>query len=302
MFALVMKRSVFVSEHPVRIAFIGGSGLYDMPQLTDREERSIQTPFGKPSGEITIGTLSGERVAFLPRHGRGHIYTPTEVPYQANIYALKSLGVERVIAISACGSLREDFAPGHIVVPNQLYDNTKDERGRTFFGNGLVAHVGVADPFCPETSAALAQSVDAAGGTVHNGGMFITVEGPRFSTKAESNVYRAWGASIIGMTTSPEAFLAREAEMCYAVMAHVTDYDVWHESAEPVTVEMVIRTLNHNLEIAQRAVLDLVARLAQMDRACPCESALRDSFITDRSKISPELITRLGPIVGRYFT
>lgn len=291
-----------MSEQPVRIAFIGGSGLYDMPQLTDREERSIQTPFGKPSGDIIIGTLSGERVAFLPRHGRGHIYTPSEVPYQANMYALKTLGVERVIAISACGSLREDFAPGHIVVPNQLYDNTKDERGRSFFGNGLVAHVGVADPFCTHTSEALSQSVAISGGTVHNGGIFITVEGPRFSTKAESNVFRAWGASIIGMTTSPEAFLAREAEMCYAVMAHVTDYDVWHESAEPVTVEMVIRTLTQNLEIAQRAVLDLVPRLAGMERTCACGDALRDAIITDRTKVTPEQITRLNPLIGKYFS
>src|SRR5688572_11212732 len=269
-----------------------------MPQLTDREERSIHTPFGKPSADIIIGTLSGERVAFLPRHGRGHIYTPSEVPYQANMHALKTLGVERVIAISACGSLREDFAPGHIVVPNQLYDNTKDERGRTFFGGGLVAHVGVADPFCLDTSAALVQSVDAAGGTGHDGGMFITVEGPRFSTKAESNVFRAWGASIIGMTTSPEAFLAREAEMCYAVMAHVTDYDVWHESAEPVTVEMVIRTLHANLQIAQQAVTSIVPKIAQMERTCLCGHALQDAVLTDPNHISADALQRLELLIG----
>lgn len=291
-----------MSDEPVRIGVIGGSGLYNMPQLTDVEERQIETPFGPPSDSIVIGTLGGVRVAFIPRHGRGHIYMPGEVPYRANIYALKTLGVERVIAVSACGSLREDYEPGHIVIPDQLYDNTKDERGRTFFGDGLVAHIGVADPFCPELSHHAAESVRQAGGTVHEGGCFVTIEGPRFSTKGESNVYRSWGMSIIGMTTSPEAYLAREAEMCYTVIAHVTDYDVWHEAEGPVSVEMVIRTLNENLELAQRSLLNLVSTLAEAERTCTCGEALATAIITDRRKIPPETIERLKPIVGKYLS
>ena len=289
-----------MSDQKVRIAFIGGSGLYNMPQLTDVEERQVDTPFGAPSGPIVIGTLAGERVAFLPRHGRGHIYTPTEVPYRANMYALKTLGVERVIAISACGSLREDFAPGEIVVPSQLYDNTKGQRQQSFFGGGLVVHVGVADPFCGDLNSVLAESVREAGGTVHEGGMFITVEGPRFSSRGESNVYRSWGASIIGMTTSPEAFLAREAEMCYSVMAHVTDYDVWHHSEEPVTVEMVIRTLQANLQIAQQAVTSIVPKIAQMERTCLCGHALQDAVLTDPGHIPAETLQRLELLIGKY--
>jgi len=213
----------------ISIAIIGGSGLYDIPGLKNTKKRSVATPFGKTSAPIITGELEGIRVAFLARHGIGHKLTPGEVPYRANIYALKSIGVEKVISISACGSLREDYAPGHIVIPDNLFDFTKD-RARSFFGDGLVAHVGVADPFCGELSNQVESAVRETGVTTHHGGSFITIEGPRFSTKSESNTYRAWGMSIIGMTTSPEAFLAREAEMCYAVMAHVTDYDVWHES------------------------------------------------------------------------
>jgi 5'-methylthioadenosine phosphorylase len=290
-----------MSNEPVRIGVIGGSGLYKMPQLTDVEEHQVDTPFGPPSDAIITGKLEGTRVAFLPRHGRGHTLLPGEVPYRANIYALKSLGVERIISVSACGSLREDYAPGHIVIPDQLYDNTKDKRGRSFFGDGLVAHIGVADPFCPELSQALAESVEETGATVHRGGAFVTIEGPRFSTKAESNVYRQWGMSLIGMTTSPEAFLAREAEMCYAVMAHVTDYDVWHESEEPVSVDVVIQTFQANLEIAQQAVANTVAKLAQTTaRTCDCQNALAVAILTDRRKIKPEMIERLKPIVGKY--
>ncbi len=290
-----------MSEDPIRIGVIGGSGLYKMPQLTDIEERQIDTPFGSPSDSIMIGTLNGVRVAFIPRHGRGHVHLPTEVPYRANIYALKTLGVENVIAVSACGSLREDYAPGHIVVPDQLYDNTKDKRGRTFFGEGLVAHVGTASPFCPALSQVIAGSVRQAGGTVHEGGAFVTIEGPRFSTRAESNVFRGWGMSIIGMTTSPEAYLAREAEMCYGVMAHVTDYDVWHESEEPVTVEMVIQTLNANLAIAHNALAILVENLVGVEKDCDCDQALATAFLTDKSKVPGKVLKRLKPIVGKYF-
>ncbi len=290
-----------MGEEKIAIAVIGGSGLYNMPQLTDVEEREVETPFGRPSDAIIVGILNGVRVAFLPRHGRGHVLLPTEVPYRANIYALKMLGVERIIAVSACGSLREDYAPGHIVIPHQLFDYTKERRGRTFFGEGLVAHIGVAEPFCPDLSTVIGDCVREAGGIVHDGGAFITIEGPRFSTKAESNVYRAWGMSVIGMTTAPEAFLAREAEICYAVMAHVTDYDVWHEAEGPVTVEMVVRTLQANLTLAQQAIEKAVARLATMERRCICKDALASAFITDERKIPPETLQHLKPIVGKYF-
>ncbi len=204
------------------LAIIGGSGLYSMPGLKDVTEHDITTPFGKPSSPVVTGTLEGRLVAFLARHGIGHHISPTEVNYCANIYALKSLGVERVVGISACGSLREDYAPGDLVIPDQIFDLTRNRR-RSFFGEGLVAHIGVAEPFCRDLSGQVYQAVSATGATVHQGGTFLTVEGPRFSTKAESNVYRSWGMSLIGMTTSPEAFLAREAELCYTVMAHVTD-------------------------------------------------------------------------------
>lgn len=285
----------------VRIGVIGGSGLYDMPELTGVVEQHIETPFGPPSDAVRIGTLAGQRVAFIARHGRGHVYMPSEVPYRANIYALKTLGVERVISVSACGSLREAIAPGHIAIPDQLVDWTRDNRGRTFFGDGLVAHISAADPFCPHLSAVLGDTVQACGGTVHRGGTYITSEGPRFATRAESALYRSWGYDLIGMTTSPEAFLAREAEMCYAVMAHVTDYDVWHESEEDVSVELVLQTLSANLRLAQRALLAAVERLAGAARTCECEHALANALITAREAVPPETLARLRPLVGKYF-
>jgi len=238
-------------------------------------------------------------VAFVARHGRGHRIMPTEVNYRANIFALKSLGVEQVISVSACGSLREHLHPGQVVVPDQLFDFTK-RRAYTFFGNGLVAHIGVADPFCPRLSALLADAVAEAGGTVHRGGRYITIEGPRFSTKGESFTYRAWGMDIIGMTTSPEAFLAREAEMCYAVMAHVTDYDVWHETEEPVNVEMLLATLAANAQLAQDAIRLLVPRLATAERDCECQDTLATALITQRDMIPEDLRRELAPIVGKY--
>ncbi len=280
------------------LAIIGGSGLYAMQGLDDARELNLNTPFGKPSAPIVVGTLEGMRVAFLARHGIGHHLTPSEVPYRANIYALKSLGVQRIISVSACGSLREEFAPGHIVIPNQIYDNTH-KRARSFFGEGFVAHVGVADPFCEDLSGQLEAAVRAAGGVVHRGGSLITIEGPRFSTKAESNTYRAWGMSIIGMTASPEAFLAREAEICYATMAHVTDYDVWHVSEAPVTVEMVIQTLNRNTELAQEAVR-LLARNFKPERKCECGHALATAMITRRDVIPPDTLQKLDLLVGKY--
>jgi len=242
--------------------------------------------------------LEGERVAFLARHGIGHHITPSEVPYRANIYALKSLGAQRIVSIRACGSLQEDFAPGHIVIPDQIYDNTH-KRARSFFGEGLVAHVSVANPFCDDLSDQLESAVGLAGGVVHRGGSFITIEGPRFSTKAESKTYRAWGMSIIGMTASPEVFLAREAEMCYATMAHVTDYDVWHVSEAPVTVEMVIQTLNKNTAIAQEAVRILASKLKH-ERDCDCEHALATALITNKDVIPAETRQKLDLLVNKY--
>jgi 5'-methylthioadenosine phosphorylase len=284
----------------VELAIIGGSGLYDIPDLTDVSETVITTPFGPPSDNIILGTLHGRRVAFLPRHGRGHFLSPSDVPYQANIFALKKLGVKYIVSVSACGSLREDYAPGHIVIPDQLVDFTKGLRERTFFSQGLVAHVSVADPFNAEMSRALATAVQAADGVVHEGGTFITIEGPRFSTKGESNLYRQWGMSVIGMTTSPEAFLAAEAEIAYACMAHVTDYDVWHESAQPVTVEMVIETMIHNTAVAKRAISELVKRMAEWEGHFPVHDNLRDALITHSDKVDAAVAAQLAPIVGKY--
>jgi 5'-methylthioadenosine phosphorylase len=280
------------------LAIIGGSGMYGMTGLTDTSEQFFETPFGKPSAPIMIGTLEGKRIAFLARHGIGHHIMPSAVPYCANIYALKSLGADRIISINACGSLREDFSPGSIVIPDQIFDQTKG-RSRTFFGDGLVAHVGVASPFCPYLSAKMESATMGTGATVHYGGTFIIIEGPRFSTKAESNVFRSWGMSIIGMTAAPEAFLAREAELCYAVMAHVTDYDVWHISEAPVSVEMVIQTLNKNTQVAQAAIRDLVTSLPE-ERPCDCGSALASAIITHPSAIPPATRQKLDLLVKKY--
>ncbi len=287
------------SQLAIPFGVIGGSGLYKMEGLSDVEERTINTPFGDPSGSIIVGTLAGTRVAFVARHGRGHVLTPTEVNYRANIYALKSLGVEQVISISACGSLRERMAPGEVVVPDQLFDFTK-KRAYTFFGDGLVGHIGVAEPFCARVSTLVGDAVADAGGTGHRGGNFITIEGPRFSTKAESHAFRAWGMDIIGMTASPEAFLAREAEMCYATMAHVPDYDVWHETEEPVTVEALLETLAANTELAQNALRGLIANMADAERGCECGSTLSMALITQRDLIPAETKKKLGPIVDKY--
>jgi 5'-methylthioadenosine phosphorylase len=286
-----------MADTPV-LGVIGGSGLYQFSGLENVTSLEINTPFGKPSAPITIGSLNGKKVAFLARHGIGHHISPTEVNYRANIYALKSLGLKRIISISACGSLRDDYAPGHIVIPDQLFDFTKD-RERTFFGQGLVAHIGTADPFCPVLSNQLFNAVSASGGTVHKVGTLITIEGPRFSTKAESNVFRAWGMSIIGMTACPEAFLAREAEMCYTTMAHVTDYDVWHNSEESVSVEIVIRTLMRNTEMAQKAIRVVVQNLSA-EPDCGCQHALQDAIITHRDRIPAETSQKLNLLVGKY--
>jgi 5'-methylthioadenosine phosphorylase len=284
-------------ENPV-LAIIGGSGLYKMSGLEDTQEFDLETPFGKPSAPVAVGSLEGRQVAFLARHGIGHHISPSEINYRANIYALKSLGVERIVSVSACGSLRDDYAPGEIVIPHQLFDFTRN-RTRTFFEGGLVAHISVADPFCPNLSEQVFASAQETAGTIHRGGTFITIEGPRFSTRAESNVFRGWGMALVGMTTSPEAFLAREAEMCYAVMAHVTDYDVWHISEEPVTVERVIQIINQNTETAQEAIRNLARDLDQ-ERTCDCQDALSDALITDPKVVPEETRRRLNLLVNKY--
>jgi len=281
-----------------KLGVIGGSGLYNMPGCEDVREIKVDTPFGAPSAPVLNGSLEGQEVCFLARHGIGHHISPSEINYRANIFALKSLGVDQIVSISACGSLREDFAPGELVVPDQLFDLTRD-RERSFFSDGMVVHINVADPFCPDLSNQLYQAIQETGVKVNWGGAMITIEGPRFSTKAESNTFRAWGMAVIGMTTSPEAFLAREAEMCYAVMAHITDYDVWHISEQPVTVEIVVEILQRNTAIAQQAVRNL-AKNIQPRRACPCPNALANALITNRAVIPSETRQRLGLLVEKY--
>ena len=285
-----------MSNTPISLGVIGGSGLYAMPGLTDVEERTIATPFGEPSDAVIIGALHGKRVAFLPRHGRGHRLNPSEVPYRANIWALKSLGITHVVSVSACGSLREQMKPRDIVVPDQLFDFTKGKRAASFFDSGVVGHVSIGEPFSKSLGALVSSAAKQAGGTVHDGGTLITIEGPRFSTKAESHAFRAWGCDIIGMTACPEAFLAREAEIDFAIMAHVTDYDVWHEEEEPVTVEMVIERLHANLEVAQKAIVNIVSAVD----ALPHESAgaMKFAVMTARDRISAEAKARVKLLTG----
>ncbi|MDY6868475.1 MAG: S-methyl-5'-thioadenosine phosphorylase [Chloroflexota bacterium] len=286
-----------MSETPI-LAVIGGSGLYEFEDLKDVETKEVITPFGKPSSPITLGKLNGKSVAFLARHGIGHIYPPSEVPYRANIFALKSLGVKRIVSVSACGSLREAYAPGHILIPDQIFDYTH-KRHRSFFSEGLVAHISVADPYCETLSDVLEDSLNESGAQYHKGGTYITIEGPRFSTKGESGVYRQWGMDVIGMTASPEVFLAREAEICYTTMAHVTDYDVWHVSEETVTVEMVIRTLQKNVKLAQETIKNMVDNI-DPDLDCDCQHALRNALITNPQYINADQRQKLDLLLGNY--
>ena len=284
-----------------RIGIIGGSGLYQMPELTDVEELELQTPFGSPSDAFILGTLEGERVAFLPRHGRGHRFTPTEVPFRANIYAMKLLGVERILSASAVGSLQERYAPLDMVIPDQFFDRTRARaRESTFFGDGIVAHVAFAHPVCGDLGDVLHESCKAAAVKVQRGGTYICMEGPAFSTVAESNVYRSWGMDVIGMTNLQEAKLAREAEICYATLALVTDYDCWHPGYDAVTVETVIEYLNKNVRNAQIIMREAVKRLSNKSRTCKCGSALKNAIFT-APNLWPEATTRkLEAIIGKY--
>lgn len=283
------------------IGVIGGSGLYRMAGLTETEEVSLSTPFGDPSDAFFIGRLAGARVAFLPRHGRGHTLLPTEIPFRANIYAMKMLGVERIISASAVGSLYEELKPTDIVFPDQFFDRTR-QRPSTFFGGGVAAHVTFADPVCADLLDTLEQAAraDLEDIDIHRGGTYICMEGPAFSTKAESEAYRAMGMSVIGMTNLQEAKLAREAEICYATIAMVTDYDCWHPGHDSVTVEMIIEYLNRNAENAQKLIASAVAQLANKRRTCKCGDSLRHAIITSPERITPEAKDRLKAIIGKY--
>ena len=280
-----------------RIGIVGGSGLYDMPELARREERVVATPFGDPSDAYVLGELSGVPVAFLARHGRGHRISPTEVPYRANVWGFKTLGCDAIFSASAVGSLREELAPAHVCIPDQFIDRTR-KRIDTFFRDGIVAHVSLADPVCPAVSQVLAAAGRSAGAVVHEGGTYVCMEGPPFSTRAESNLYRSWGASVIGMTNLTEAKLAREAEICYGTMALVTDYDCWRAATEDVSVDTILAVLHGNAAMAQRALLTAVARL-DPDRRCACRDALRYAIVTDPSRIPAKVRADLAPILGR---
>jgi 5'-methylthioadenosine phosphorylase len=282
----------------VQIGIIGGSGLYDMAEVTDRKEVSLRTPFGDPSGPYLLGTLRGQRVAFLARHGAGHRLLPSELNFRANIYGMKVLGVEYILSASAVGSLKEEYKPLDIVIPDQFIDRTIG-RASTFFGRGLAAHVGFAHPFCRILSALTGRSGQAAGATVHIGGTYVCMEGPQFSTLAESKLYRSWGADIIGMTNLQEAKLAREAEICYTTIALVTDYDCWHPDHDSVTVDMIIANLTQNAKTAQRIIARAVEALPY-ERSCECASALKFALITRPDVIPQQVRSDLAPIVGKY--
>jgi 5'-methylthioadenosine phosphorylase len=281
-----------------RLGVIGGSGLYKMPGVTEAKKVKVSTPFGEPSDAIILGNLEGVRVAFLPRHGEGHRISPSELPAKANIYALKSLGVERIISVSAVGSLKEEIEPLDIVVPDQLIDATKG-RANTFFTNGVVGHVSFAEPFCPVLSQLSFEASTRAGAKVHKGGTYLVVEGPQFSTKAESKLYRSWDAAVIGMTALPEAKLAREAEICYSTLAIVTDYDCWHPSYQSVTTEMILANLRKGIDTIKRILESLLPSIPQ-GRDCACASALKYAIATDAKYIGKEKRKELGLLIGKY--
>ena len=283
--------------HPT-IGIIGGSGLYDMAELTEREECTLSTPFGDPSGPYVVGTLRGQRVAFLARHGAGHRILPSELNFRANIFGFKLLGVERILSASAVGSLKHEYRPLDILVPDQFFDRTKG-RISTFFGRGLVAHIAFAHPVCLDLSRIAADSATAVGATVHRGGTYVNMEGPQFSTLAESKLYRSWGMDVIGMTNLQEAKLAREAELCYATLALVTDYDCWHPDHDSVTVDLIIANLMQNAATAHKTIAEAVSRLHQ-PRGCTCKDALATAIITRPEHVPEKTRKELEPIIGKY--
>jgi len=280
------------------IGVIGGSGLYQMPGLEGVRAVEVKTPFGKPSDKLIRGRLGKIELVFLPRHGQGHRWLPTEVNFRANTFAMKKLGVERIISVSAVGSLRQEIAPGHVVIPDQFIDRTT-LRPSTFFGRGLVAHVSLADPFCRDLSAILAAAANSEGAKVHAGGTYLCMEGPQFSTRAESHLYRNWGAHVIGMTNLQEAKLAREAEICFGTLALATDYDCWNQAAGDVEIDHVLAVLKQNVDLAQRTIRRAVTELSSA-RCCACASALKDAIITERARIPKKLCAELRPIIGKY--
>lgn len=281
------------------IGVIGGSGLYEMEGMTDIRTVTVDTPFGNPSDEYVTGTLDGIRMVFLPRHGRGHRLLPSEVNYRANIYGMKNLGVERIISVSAVGSMKEEIVPGHIVIPDQFIDRTKGIRKDTFFGNGIVAHTQFADPVCRDLSQVLYDASLQAGATVHKGGTYVCMEGPAFSTRAESYMYRSFGAAVIGMTNLTEAKLAREAELCYGIIALSTDYDCWHGGHEDVSIEAVLAIIRSNVTMAKNIIRHAVGKIAA-ERGCPCATALQYAIISDKAMIPAETRENLALLIGKY--
>jgi len=282
-----------------KIGVIGGSGLYDIEGIEIKDKLSIDTPFGSPSGEFTVGKLGGKEVAFLPRHGKGHVISPSKINYRANIYGMKKLGVERIISVSACGSLKEEIKPLDFVIPFQFVDRTNQARGVTFFTEGITAHISFSHPVCHDLAETLAESAKKLEQGIHIGGTYINMEGPQFSTLAESNLYRQWGMDIIGMTNMTEARLAREAEICYVTLAAVTDYDCWREAEEAVSVEIIIDNLKKNVKNAKAILRDVVAKIPP-ERTCACKDALKFAIITDPKSISKNVKKNLGLLIGRY--
>lgn len=283
-----------------RIGIIGGSGLYQMDALKDTQSVVLETPFGTPSGELVLGKLEGIPVAFLSRHGQHHTLLPSEINYRANIFAMKKIGVARILSVSAVGSMKEEVAPGHIVIPDQFYDLSKGRKS-TFFGEGIVAHASMAHPVCPDMAVSVSDTAEEIGGVVHRNGTYLCMEGPQFSTKAESEVHRGWGVSVIGMTNATEAKLAREAEICYVTIALSTDYDCWHVSEAPVTVEMILEVLRDNVLFSKK-LLQAVVKKVDGARNCRCASALKNAIVTLAEAIPESLKTKLNPIIGDYIS
>ena len=284
------------------IGVIGGSGLYEIEGLANIQEVTLETPFGAPSDAFITGALGGAKMVFLPRHGRGHRFLPSEVNYRANIYGMKKLGVEQIISVSAVGSMKEEIVPGHIVIPDQFFDRTQGKRASTFFGNGVVGHVQFADPICSGLAEILAESAIEVGATVHKGGTYICIEGPNFSTRAESNIFRSWGVDIIGMTNVPESRLAREAEICYGTVALATDYDCWHDGHDDVTVEAVLEVIRQNVTTAKHIIKAATAKIVaeRTARDCECATALQFAIMTEKSLIPEETKQALEPLIGKY--